>query len=362
MLYLCPKMKVLFDHQIFEFPFGGASKYFVELLSNLPKDSWACTSLLSCNEYAREKHLFPHMCRKHFKGQLRVMDYINRPYTNILLRYADYDIFHQTNLGTYCMKSVRNKPFVTTYHDSNLSTFDPHPEIVSRQSVSLQRADAIITVSNNTKADLLHYFPFVDSEKVHVIYHGIEMPDNIHVSSERVFPFPYFLFVGRRSEYKNFDRLLTSFLRFRKTFKDVHLVCTSEPFSNKEKTFFVSNGIAQYVHHISASEERMQRLYRDAIFFIYPSLYEGFGMPILEAWANHCPVALSKASCFPEICQEAGEYFDPLDIDSMVAAMTKLTEDDKRREELIFLGDKRVRLFSWERCAQEHMKVYESLL
>lgn len=355
-------MRILFDHQIFDFPLGGASKYFVELLSYLPKEYWVCTSLFSCNEYARNKHLLPCICRKYFKGQLRIMDLINRPYTNYLLRNSKYDVFHQTNFGTYCLDYVGDKPLVTTYHDSNLSTFDPHPKIVARQRASLKRADAIIAVSNNTKADLLHLFPYIDSRKVHVIYHGIEIPRFVSYPLISFFSFPYILYVGRRSEYKNFGRLIKTFVKYHSLFKDIHLVCTSETFSVKEMSLFKSYGINNFVHHINASEDVMYRLYRDALFFIYPSLYEGFGMPILEAWANHCPVALSKASCFPEICQNAGEYFDPYDTDSILAAMTRLTEDENRRNDLIALGDKRVRFFSWERCAQEHMKVYESLI
>lgn len=353
-------MKVLYDHQVFCFRYGGASKYFAMLIDALPKGSWETTSLMATNEYVREKKLFS-TYKYRMKGQGVLADYINRPYTNYKLRHGDYDVFHQTNFGTYCLKALGNKPMVVTYHDSNLSLRDPHPEMVIKQRASLERADAIVCVSKNTKDDLMQLFS-VDEKKVYVIYHGIEIPDMASLSPERMFDFPYVLYVGRRSAYKNFKAMAEAFSLVAEKYKDVHLVCTSQAFTNEEKSLFSRLGILENVYAICADESDMQRLYRDAQMFVFPSLYEGFGMPILEAWSCGCPVVLSDASCFPEIAGDAGLYFNPSDIGEMASCIEKVLTDNDLRQELRRRGDERVRLFSWQATADAHLKVYQGLL
>ena len=118
----------------------------------------------------------------------------------------------------------------------------------------------------------------------------------------------------------------------------------------------------QSVIHVRADEQMMSMLYRDALFFVFPSLSEGFGMPILEAWAHHCPVALSNTSCFPEIAGDAGLYFDPYEEDDMFSAMLRLVEDTNLRSELVLKGNNRVLQFSWQQCAKKHLDVYKSLI
>ena len=103
-------------------------------------------------------------------------------------------------------------------------------------------------------------------------------------------------------------------------------------------------------------------LYRDASFFIFPSLYEGFGMPILEAWSCNCPVLLADASCFPEIAGDAGLYFQPTSVDDMIDKMEKALTDEELRKSLMAKGSERVKMFSWKRCANEHFAIYSSLL
>jgi len=353
-------MKILFDHQIFRLVYGGASKYFVMMIDSLPRGTWETTALLSSNEYAKEKGLMatvPYM----FKGQAMISERINRLYTNMKIRKGDFDVFHQTDFGTYCMGALGNKPLVTTYHDSNLSTIDPHPEIVKRQALSIKRADAIVCVSNNTKADMINLFG-ADSSKTHVIYHGIEIPDLTSLPPERIIARPYILYVGRRTAYKNFKRFAIAFSELSKTYADIVMACTSMPFNREEAEMLSRLHISDRVVHLSASEKDMQRLYRDALFFVFPSLYEGFGMPILEAWSCHCPVLLSDASCFPEIAGSAGLYFIPTSVDDILSAMVKAVESEDLRKELTARGDERVKAFSWKRCADEHMKVYQSLV
>ena len=270
-------------------------------------------------------------------------------------------MFHQTNFRTYYLKALKNKPMVTTFHDINLSTFLPQPNMVEKQKKSLQRADAIICVSDNTRQDMLKIFD-VDESKVHVIHHGIEIPDLSSLPLERLIESPYILYVGVRLEYKNFQRLIKAFSIIRTWFPDIKLVCTSFAFNSEEIELFRKLSILNNVVHIPATESQMLQLYRDALFFIYPSIYEGFGMPILEAWACKCPVLLANASCFPEIARDGGLYFDPLSIDDIANTMRKAIEDSTLRKRLVDKGNKLVKTYSWEKCALQHIQVYQSLL
>lgn len=353
-------MKVFFDHQIFYPRYGGASKYFVMLMKHMPQDSWITSTLFSSNEYVKETQIFksyPYL----FKGQAFFLEHLNRLYSKFILQRGDFDVYHQTNFGIYGLKNLGNKPMVTTYHDSNLSTIDPHPEIVKRQAISLRRADAIITVSKNTKNDLLNLFD-VDSKKIHVVYHGIEKVNLCMLPSQKVYKFPYVLFVGRRSKYKNFDNFLKAFSLIHQKNKDIHLVCTSVPFNEDEKVKIATLKLTSFVHHIFADEIMMKQLYRDAEFFVYPSFYEGFGMPILESWSCGCPVVLSNASCFPEIAKDAGIYFNPNSIEDMANKMNLMLEDTELKSDITNKGISRLTEFSWNKCAERHMNIYRSII
>lgn len=349
-------MKILFDHHLFYQLYGGASKYFVKMISHLPIDSWETTVLWSTNEYARATGLF-HTVKKRFKGEDSVLERINRIYTTYEIGKGHFDVLHQTDFDNYFYKELGNKPLVVTYHDSNLSTIDPHPEIVKRQEKALRRANAIIAVSQNTKKDLLNLFD-VDEKKVHVIYHGIDIPELQRFSKERMIKEEYFLYVGRRSAYKNFKRFVTAFARFHKIYNTVKLVCTSQDFNEEELSLFSSLHLENSLVAVKATEHEMVRLYRDAISLVFPSLYEGFGMPILEAWSCRCPVILANTSCFPEIAKNAAVYFNPYSEEEMLQRMLELYENQTLRSKLVSLGDKRVLDFSWEKCANKHLHVY----
>jgi len=357
-------MKILFDHQLFSYQrYGGASKYFCELLYHLPRDIWKTTTLFSNNEYVKELKLFKsmHILGPFFRGQGWLMNELNKPYSFYrLLQRNKYDIFHQTHFETYCLPAIGNKPMVTTFHDVNFSTFNYDASLVRLQKKSLERADKIVAVSFNTKKDLMAYFD-IPERKIEVIYHGIELKDGFY-SSERYTESPYILYVGTRNENKNFGRFIQAFALLNKRFPELKLVCTSLAFTSEELSSFHKLSIDNAVMHVAADEELMHRLYRDAELFVFPSLYEGFGLPILEAMAAHCPIVLSDTSCFPEIAKDAGAYFDPYDIDSIFGMMDKTITDSMYRKELIEKGNARVKDFSWETCARKHLELYKTLL
>lgn len=358
-------MKVLFDHQLFSYQrYGGASKYFAELLANLPQEMWETTTIFSNNEYVKSlnlfkcKHFFPN---RYFRGQGRIMNELNKPHSIKILKEQNFDVFHETHFETYCLKPLGNKPMVTTFHDINFSTFNNNPKIVKFQKKSLERANHVITISENTKKDMLRIFD-IEESKITVIYHGIEPVDLSLLQRDRLIKEPYILYVGARNGNKNFDRFIQAFSEFHKKFPEILLICTRSAFTKSEKENFEKLGCINSVRFIGANESEMQRLYRDCEFFVFPSLYEGFGMPLLEAMTCNAPIICSNASCFPEIAKDAALYFEPTSVDDMKEKMIHLLEDKTLREELSAKGKSRVKDFSWKKCAEEHMKVYESLI
>lgn len=355
-------MKVFYDHTAFIPPFGGVAKYHVEVMKRLPPHMYVLSAIGSGNQYLRESGLGHCTLPRYLRGS----KYWMTPITAAMMRVAQYDIYHPTTYDAHLQWLPKGKKVVVTVHDLNMVTVPQYYRDVNRVWPSLadqkkvtQRADHIIAVSKNTKCDLINYWN-IPEEKITTIYHGIG-PALKNLSPERVFPFDYILYVGARNSYKNFNNCLYAFRQINHRFRDIKFVCTGLAFSPGEKRLTESLGLTNEVFGISASEEQMARLYRDAKLFVYPSFYEGFGMPILEAMQYRCPVALSDASCFPEVAGDAAIYFNPDNTDDMVHAMSKIIEEDSYRDTLIRLGNLRVKSFSWEKCAEEHMKIYSTL-
>lgn len=358
-------MKVLFDHQIFTSQqFGGVSKYFAEVIHRLPPESWKISAWLSNNEYARHYGLFkmtPFLPGRNFRGKGRVMAELGKPYSLKIMRRGDFDVVHQTNFDPYLFKATKGKPVVTTYHDTNFVTeYNYNPRMIRLQTESLRRSDAIIAISENTRRDMLKYFD-LNPDKITVIHHGIEMPRIPAGLEARIVEEPYILYVGMRHLFKNFKNFVKGFGAIADKFPDVKVVCTRNPFNKEEQELFAQLGITDRMQVVTADEVTLNRLYRDALFFVFPSLYEGFGMPILEAMANGCPTAIADASCFPEIGGDASLYFNPKDTDSIADTLKTMIQDESLRRELTRKGLQRASKFSWQRCAEQHMELYKSL-
>ena len=120
--------------------------------------------------------------------------------------------------------------------------------------------------------------------------------------------------------------------------------------------------MSKKVFHLFVSDAQLTYLYLKAECFVFPSVYEGFGIPVLEAFAAGCPIALSNASCFPEVAQSGGCYFDPYDIDSMVHSISMLLSDGSYREHQIANGYNVLKQYSWERMGKETAAIYKSIV
>lgn len=368
-------MKILFDHQFLSYQdYGGVSKYFFELYSHFIAENQVDIPIgFSNSDFLKSLNLsahpfFPH---KAFVGKRFAMNLLNIPYSRYKIKREDYDVFHPTYFSPYFVE-INQKPSVITVHDLIYDLFPQYFKSYdfskrSNKEKCFNAVDAIIAVSENTKRDLVKLYQ-IPEEKITVIHHGVnqsfvgdeelkQVEDELHLKS-----FNYILYVGSRKAYKNFLFTITS-LHETLLKNKLKLVCIGGgAFSDIEINEFKCLGIDSLVMYIDFSEAALKWLYSNAFCFIFPSLYEGFGMPVLEAYANNCPVVLSNRSCFPEVAGEAALYFEPDDESSIAYSIDKLLDDSILRNELTRLGKERLKSFSWDRTASETLKLYRKII
>lgn len=288
---------------------------------------------------------------------------INLFETESVLKKGDFDIFHPTFFDDYFLPFLGKKPFVITVHDMIPEIFSIDKHQVEQKLAIIPKATHIVAVSERTKQDLVRIM-HVPEEKVSVIYHGSDeepyMPSTTAPIAEE-----YILFVGTRYEYKNFKAFCKSCVVILKRHPQLKIVCTGVPFSPEEFQFFESLGIKdRMVHKFVQTSQELLDLYHYAFTFVYPSKYEGFGIPILEAYKADCPVMLNRASCFPEIAGDAAVFFDlnseKSDFEEQFETLYRLTGDE--RGELIQRQRERMKLYSWSKSASQLADVYKDVL
>lgn len=355
-------MNILYDHQIFSTQkIGGISRYFVELMCNLPVEFVTKQSaVLTDNVYLQD------MQRKHsfndFKGKVRMYSFVNKLNTARLLQLSDYDIFHPTYYNPYFLQQIK-KPYVLTVYDMIHEKYPdlfPGDRTAEFKKKAVQNAARVIAISNQTKQDLIELYG-MDEQKIDVVYLG--QSTNVNKAEEvNGLPSSFLLYVGGRYGYKNFDTFLKAFAVLAEQYPDLFLVCTGGKFTTEEQKKIASLHLSKKVFHLFVSDAQLTYLYLKAECFVFPSVYEGFGIPVLEAFAAGCPIALSNASCFPEVAQSGGCYFDPYDIDSMVHSISRLLSDGSYREHQIANGYNVLKQYSWERMGKETAAIYKNIV
>jgi glycosyltransferase involved in cell wall biosynthesis len=238
---------------------------------------------------------------------------------------------------------------------------DKTPEVKRH---AIERADHVICISENTKQDLMRLHG-THASKISVVHLGFDQ----FVKNEKeplptcLFTKPLLLYVGSRGGYKNFAGFLKAVATSKKLLNDFDIVAFGgNKFSEKESTFIQSLGFAvNQVKQVSGNDDLLVRYYRLAHAFVYPSLYEGFGIPPLEAMAHRCPIISSNTSSMPEVIGVAAEYFDPNEIEDMRRAIEDVVYSESRLDELRKEGLARLPFFSWGKCTEDTLAVYQSL-
>ena len=365
-------MKVVYDHQIYVTAnYGGIARYFFEVSKSLVANHGVevvNTVRLSNNIFTGDpifnaKKFFP---GQSFKGKKRILRMVNEVVSKRKLK-EKFDVFHPTYNQTYFLNTIKNKPFVITIHDLIQEKFKhQYPEfgedtaLFKNRKLLIAKCSKIIAVSENTRNDLVEFYN-IPTSKIEVVYHGNSINEQNFYTG--VLPFNnYILFVGRRKFYKNFQPFIEAIAPLILKEGDLSVVCAGGgEFNKNEHNLFRDLKIAGRLTQVEITDELLSELYRKALFFVFPSLYEGFGIPILEAFGCSCPVVLSNTSSLPEIGGDAALYFDPYDKDDMMDKVKSLLYDEKLRDNLKEKGSARVKEFSWAQTAKGHFDVYRSL-
>ncbi|GAB4218986.1 MAG: glycosyltransferase family 1 protein [Candidatus Microgenomates bacterium] len=230
---------------------------------------------------------------------------------------------------------------------------------------SIKQAKKIIAVSKTTKKDIIknNHLP---ENKVEVVYNGFEKNIKYDKSIDVKFEAannPFILYVGTLQPRKNIQTLIKAFEKLKKIYPEFKLIIAGKKGWLYEKIFqLVQNlGLENDVYFTDyVSDLQLMFLYKNAFCFVMPSFYEGFGIPVLEAMSYNCPVISSFSSSLPEIAGEAALYFDPKNEYDLVEKLKLLKENKQLKNELIKKGQKRINEFSWQKCADETLKVIQS--
>lgn len=315
-------MRIFYDHEIFSMQkYGGVSRYFFELISRFSNTSY-CEPILD-SIYSNNEYLLNLKSNFKIKNKLfsirtkffnpRLITFLN----NIKVNKNICDIHHKTYYSNYYKKGC---PIIITIHDLIAEKFaSDHIYLkndIIKKKQAIDRSDHVITVSNQTKKDLIEFYN-ISKEKISVIYHGGDyLVNNRKIYfDENYFQKPFFLFVGKRTFYKNFDKLLKALSIDKSILKNFDIICVGGGnFTTDERELIKFYNLDQScIKSIDVNDKNLKFLYQSARALIYPSLDEGFGIPILEAMYNKCPVICSKISVFEEIFKNNVLYFDPND-------------------------------------------------
>lgn len=367
-------MNVVFDDQIFAIQrYGGVSRYFVELAKNLPSASHGNIEPEVIAPFYKNEYL------KLYQEQLRIrgvfipnvmrdgpiIRFANSLLSPLILKRSRPDLIHETYYSSKKNGHDQVKRIVTVYdmiHELFHEGFSVKDNTRELKKLAISRADHVICISENTRKDLIQILG-IDPEKTSVAHLGFSLSADTQ-KEVRSNQKPFLLYVGSRHTYKNFTRFIKSYARSAKLSSSFDVIAFGGgSFTNAELSLFNELKLpAACVKQVGGSDELLAYYYRNAALFVYPSLYEGFGIPPLEAMSYGCPVACSNTSSIPEVVGNAAFKFDPFLIDSISYSLECALFDTESRDAVISKGFSRIKKFSWEKCAKETSIIYEKVM
>lgn len=372
-------MKILLDPQTYnEQKFGGISRYYTEMYVALQKQNgvqMVCPIVYSDNLHLKEYGLFRGFwnfiaesklfSRRKRRKIVEKLKKKNIDKTKQALKHQDFDVFVPTYYGTYFLEDLGNKPFVLTVydmiHEALPQYFGFDTVTVPNKKVLMEKATRIIAISESTKNDILKFYPQIDVSKIDVVYLSQSIDTTKKVKLD--LPEKYILFVGNRTIYKNFTFFIGSVAPLLRENPDWFVVCAGgNGFEPEEKQLLLDLGIAGQVRQQNFEDHELASYYSNAQCFVFPSEYEGFGIPVLEAMACGCPVVLAHHSSFPEVAGDAGVYFTLNQAEDLKNKVSDLLQNQALREEYIEKGLAQAQKFSWQKTAEACLKVYEKAL
>lgn len=307
-----------------------------------------------------------YMSRKSGTHQLR--QFINNVCSAFMLRRYAPDLIH----GTYYLAKIhrpKTVPFVITVFDMIHERF-PEQMVAGEEKIPgekkrcMQQADRVICISEHTRNDVVELVG-IPEEKTTVIHLGSSFSPSTTLTDENPpCASPFLLYVGNRGGVKNFTRLLRAYAQSTSLSGAFSLLCFGGgTFTAEELQSARDLGLGPgQLLHVAGDDRMLAKSYTHATALIYPSLYEGFGLPILEAMACDCPVLCSNTSSMPEVAGGAALFFNPLSVDEIAACMETIVSSTATRQRLVSAGRQRAAHFSWDRCVEETIQVYKQCL
>lgn len=369
-------MRIAFDYQIFNLQtYGGISRYIARLAEGLVV-------------FEQQVRIFAPIHQNHYLSSMS-QNIVNGSYvsqyppksTRLLSVYNHLisrhkiskwrpDIVHETYYSSKRLAPIGSKVVLTVHdmiHELYSSDFPARDNTQALKKQAIERADHVICISENTKKDLMRFYGTPES-KISVVLHGFDqlfvnaIPSDIESTSLKIKPF--LLYVGQRGGYKNFSGFLKAIAASKKLIDDFYVIAFGGgKFSCEEAALISTLGFADnQVRQLTGDDTLLSSFYCAASAFVYPSLYEGFGIPPLEAMACLCPIVASNTSSMPEVIGDAAEYFDPNETDSMSCAIENVVYSEVRKAYLRNKGLVRLSHFSWGKSSAQTLDVYKNVL
>jgi glycosyltransferase involved in cell wall biosynthesis len=352
---------VAFDEQIFLLQrFGGVSKYFVELIRALEDQSDDVSVELPystvCNEHALDA----------WPGRFKPARGPAQPYPQLVAagarprrRPSGVDVVHHTFYNSRFLRDYPGVPKVVTIYDMIPELLGErgrfgNPHMAKREYV--RRASAIICISESARDDMLALYGVPDCP-VEVVHLGVDPSFATGGARPAGFPERYVLFVGRRGGYKNFAAVARAFEAVAAEDKDVSLVCVGGGPLTAEEISTLGTAAGRVSQH-SLPDADMPGAYANAECFVFPSRYEGFGLPAVEALAAGTPTILARTSSLPEVGGSAASYFEPDDVDGLVHEVRRALALGPARDGVVAAGRRHAAAFTWARTALQTAQVY----
>lgn len=349
-------MNIVFDNIIFSLQqSGGISLYWSKILSGLAERHpvWYKEQSSASNNIFRQDMTLDaaKIIKEKHAGINRILP--------VQYRMNEKHIFHSSYYRLPCFS--KNSRIIVTIHDMIPEKYHPKNLIIRQKYHSLKKADGIICVSNNTKADLLEKYPEFASKEITVIHNGVnndffQTHDRSQVKNDMIFQRkPFSLFVGERGRYKNFNFAV----EFVKSFPDMSFVFVGGGTLTRDEELNLQKKIPKrYTHLPFVSTSDLNILYNEAELLIYPSDYEGFGIPIIEAQKSGCLYIAQNCSSIKELVPDNKLLMDELTIKN---ALNVYNYMKKNRRQVIDMGFKNSTKFSWKKTTDAHNQFYEHI-
>jgi glycosyltransferase involved in cell wall biosynthesis len=374
-------MNIAIDISYLQTKRAGYGHHTTELLNSLLKYGTQHTYTLWGWSYSLDRQTISKITNRNVNVKIACVPGIvkrfywnNLKYPNIEFFTGEFDIFHSIEP---LMPPTRNKKVIITVHDL---AYKKYPDFLEREILrwdkyikrNINAADAIVVQSNQTKNDISEYFKVYEN-KIHIIHLPVSSifhnnPDDVLlkiVQEKYNLQYPFALFVGTLEPRKNITTLIKAFEQLHKEKKmELHLVIVGKRGWMYDNIVSSINNSCEknkihYVDYISESD--LTVIYKLATFFVYPSLYEGYGVPVLEAMASGIPVITSNISSLKEIASEAALLIDPNNTEELANSMLTMTENSVLRSELSKKGLERIKLFDPKTASEEVLNIYNQL-